>query len=690
MKHDPPNQYQIFRHICPRNCLDTCGIISYVQDGVVKKVGGDCEHAYTQGHLCAKGYAATEYLYSPRRLRFPLRQFPRGSGLWHRVSWDEAYQIIIDKILELNDRYGSNLALGYNKYYGNMGILHSAVAGMFNSIGPHTKPGGDLCTVAGDEALIYNCGSIQCQDPESMAEAKAIILWGANPAVSAIHQYRFIHRAKERGAVIIVIDPLFTATAAKADLYLQITPDTDALLALTLAKILIEEEGLQTEFLAENFVGWERFVQYLAQFVSIAETVELTGLSEPAIRELAGFFKNNSPCAIWAGFGLQRHRNGVQSVRAIHSLAAITGNIARKDGGFYYRHDFMKFFPDNLLNFNPESILKSRFVDINTFPRDALALQNPPLKILWNSCRNPLAQDGELHYWDKLLEQLDLMVTVDLYMTKTAEKSDLVLPAVTYFEAYDLNLSAWHYWIGINQKAIEPCYEAKSDLQIARELTFRLNQRRPGFSNFPYEKTDLEWIGEEFTPEVLAALELKDWRQLLEQPKKLSESYIESLQYSTTKDKFRLCSAQAKSDSLPMLPRFIKRIKASDKSSSPAYPLQLFTTQPLLQSHSQYKDLTWLAHHDSREVLEMNPQDAAKRGLSSGQWVIAFNRYGSAIFRLKVNATLLPGIVHGHQGAGINVLIPYQSSENEQRVSKKQGIAFYDSFIEIQKAMVPF
>jgi anaerobic selenocysteine-containing dehydrogenase len=102
---------------------------------------------------------------------------------------------------------------------------------------------------------------------------------------------------------------------------------------------------------------------------------------------------------------------------------------------------------------------------------------------------------------------------------------------VTHFEAYDLNLSAWHCWAGINQKAIEPCYETKSDLQIARELTFKLNQRRPGFSNFPYEKTDLEWIAEEFYTGVLKALDLKDWRQLMGKTKKLTESYIESRQY---------------------------------------------------------------------------------------------------------------------------------------------------------------
>jgi anaerobic selenocysteine-containing dehydrogenase len=148
---------EVFRNVCPRNCYDTCGMLTYVRDGRLLKVEGDPLHGYTQGRLCSKGYAYSEYVYSPDRLRYPLRQNPRGSGRWERISWDQALDSISGKMLELNARYGSNLALAYNKVSGNIGLLHYAVEGMFKSFGAHTKPVGDPC-LAPVDALYYSLG----------------------------------------------------------------------------------------------------------------------------------------------------------------------------------------------------------------------------------------------------------------------------------------------------------------------------------------------------------------------------------------------------------------------------------------------------------------------------------------------------------------------------------------------------
>ncbi|WML29190.1 molybdopterin-dependent oxidoreductase [Neobacillus sp. OS1-32] len=148
----------IYRNTCPRNCFGSCGILSYVKNGRLMKVTGDPKHGFTQGKLCAKGYAYTQFVYNPKRLKYPMLQTPRGSGNWKRISWDEAYSIIADKIIELNHRYGSNLACGYNKFSGNLGILHYAVEGMFNSIGPHTKPVGNPCALTGKLAVNQSFG----------------------------------------------------------------------------------------------------------------------------------------------------------------------------------------------------------------------------------------------------------------------------------------------------------------------------------------------------------------------------------------------------------------------------------------------------------------------------------------------------------------------------------------------------
>ena len=229
----------IYRNTCPRNCYGTCGILSHVKDGKLIKVTGDPDHGYSKGQLCAKGYAFTEYVYSPNRLKYPMLQSPRGSGNWKRISWDEAYTIIASKMVELNQRYGSNLASGYNKFSGNLGLLHYATEGMFNSIGPHTMPIGNPCALTGRLAMNRSFGENFSSIPEDMAGAKLIVLWGANPAITNVHQMKFIYEARKKGAKLVVIDPVFSQTAKKADIYIQINPGTDRLLAHAIAKLVI-------------------------------------------------------------------------------------------------------------------------------------------------------------------------------------------------------------------------------------------------------------------------------------------------------------------------------------------------------------------------------------------------------------------------------------------------------------------
>jgi len=211
---------QVFRNVCPRNCYGTCGILSHVKQGKLVKVEGDPAHGYSRGRLCAKGYAYPQYVYSPERLRYPLLQYPRGSGSWERISWEKALDLIACKLLELHDRYGTNLAAAFNKFSGNLGLLHYAVEGFFNSLGAHTRPVGNLCQAAGWDGQSCDFGEAVSPDPELMAQAAGIVIWGANPAATSLHQWHFINQARKKGAKLIVIDPVFTPTAAQADSYI--------------------------------------------------------------------------------------------------------------------------------------------------------------------------------------------------------------------------------------------------------------------------------------------------------------------------------------------------------------------------------------------------------------------------------------------------------------------------------------
>lgn len=674
---------KLYRNVCPRNCYNTCAMLSHIVNGKLVKVEGDPGHGYSQGRLCAKGYAYTRYVYSPNRLRYPLRQYPRGSGNWERIAWDEALSLISGKMIDLNHRYGSNLSLAYNKFSGNVGLLHYATEGMFNSFGSHTKLRGNPCMAAGMDALAYSSGEGRSPDPETMSKSKLIVIWGGNPAWTAVHQLSFINQARDKGAILVVIDPVYTATAATADHYIQIRPGTDGLLALGIAKVLVEKGWYDISFVEDHVVGWESFHRYLQDKVSLEEVQRVTGVEIDVINLLADLYNQNHPAANWCGYGLQRHQNGGQNVRAIYALSALT-DIGKVGGDCYYFHPSTDFFPLNLLNHRgPDDGQVSRAVDINSYPSQVLSLENPPVKFLWIAGRNPLSQDQEVQEWARLLEELEMVVTVDLFMTKTGEASDIVLPAASHFEDFDINLSYWHHWAALNQKAIEPYYEAKSDLEIARQLTHKCNELEPGFSNFPSERTAEEWIEREFTPEVLELYGMSSWQDLREAPAKLrvGNNPWTDLDFKTETGKFEFFSKDAKEDDLPALPRFWLG------GHNPSFPLRLLTPQNITGIHSQNWALEWIGPDERESVVTLNPLDAAPREILEGDNVKVYNDQGMITRRARLNPEVLPGMVIIYQGGKepVNSLLSSLSADMGKKHGGSEGAALYNAFVEVEK-----
>ena len=207
--------YQTFRNACPRNCYDTCSIKSYVKDGVLEFVEGAQESTFTGGALCLKGYSYPRRVYSPDRIKYPMKQIGRGTGNWKRISWDEALSEIAGKIQEIKKKDGTLLGMALDKYSGNFGITHYGVEGMLSSLGYTTRFVGTPCWPAGIDAQNFDMGNMWCNDPEDFVKSKYIIIWGANPAWNSMHTMKFIYEAQERGAKLVVIDPILTQTAAK-------------------------------------------------------------------------------------------------------------------------------------------------------------------------------------------------------------------------------------------------------------------------------------------------------------------------------------------------------------------------------------------------------------------------------------------------------------------------------------------
>ncbi len=475
--------YKVTRHVCPRNCYSSCAMLGYSINGKLEKITGDKEHGYTKGKLCPKGYNYLSHVYHPERLKFPMIQSKRGSGEWTRITWDEAIDIICKKILELYDRYGTNLSIALNKYSGNFGILHNSVEGFFNSLGQTTRAVGSPCWSSGLDASIYDFGNYKNSDPEQLSYADTIILWGSNPVWTSMHSVTYLYEAKKKGATIITIDPVYTATAAKSDLYVQVNPGTDGALALAIAKLIYEKNGHDEQFINEYTVGFDVFLEYL-QSLDMNVLLEECGLKMEIIETIAGKMMKGKNSIVWIGFGFQRNVNGGQNIRTINALMAMTGNIGKEGSGVLYAqmgswnfsNQITKYFKDG---FTEENCVRS--IHMNNFANALQETKDPPIKMLWVSCRNLLTQNPDQKLLEKLLLDLEFIVTVDQFLTPTAQLSDLVLPATTNFEEWDIVPSYWHHWIGMNEPAIEPYYESKSDLEISSLLAKRLNEIKTGF-----------------------------------------------------------------------------------------------------------------------------------------------------------------------------------------------------------------
>lgn len=655
-----------FRNTCPRHCYGSCSMVSHMSGGKLTRVVGDSEHGYTRGRLCAKGYSLIQYTLDEYRLKYPLRQVRRGSGEWRRISWDQAYEMIASKMLELNHRFGSNLGLGYYKGNGNAGTLHQAVEGMFAGLGPHTRPVGDICSSTGEAALLETIGEIKNPDPEEMSEAGLIVIWGANPANTNINQMKFIYEARQKGTSLVVIDPILTHTADRADLYVQINPGTDAWLAWGIAKILIESGQVDNDFIQQRTRGFNQYQQELEK-ITLDEVCSQTGVHLTVVKELADLYARFRPVANWLGFGIQRYHNGGESVKAVSTLAALTGSFGSVGGGIYFRQRPQEDFPQALANHEGVKhplILSSREVPASDYPRSAMKLQEPPLKMLWISCGNPLAQDYNLQAWRELFQQMELVITVDLYLNRTAKQSDLVLPAASFFEEEDLHVNFWHHWLSYNQKTLPAFYEAKSDLQIARDLTCKLNELQPGFSNFPADKEPWDWIEGELSPEVTELYALADSADLKKRSYK------------------RKKPAAMPSDWVYHFPRvqphsFINAIEGS----AVLFPYHLLTPQSLLKFHTQYETLTWLNPEDSEEpIIEVAEEIARQHNLREDSLIDIYNENGYLRGRAKISPYLPENVIVVEQSDRypINNLISGQGKKGE-------SIPYFDCKVNIRR-----
>lgn len=659
-------------------------MLGYTVNSKLVKVTGDKKHGYTKGKLCPKGYNYLSHVYHPERLKFPMIQSRRGSGEWNRISWDEAIDYICNKILELNDRYQSNLSLCLNKYSGNFGVLHNSIEGFFNSLGQTTRAVGSPCWPSGLDAALYDFGDYKHSNPEQIGYADTIILWGSNPVWTSIHSVQFLYEAKSKGATIITIDPVYTASAKKSDIYIQIKPGTDGAFAILVAKHMYQEGYYDEEFILNHTKGFSSFIEY----VKSQDTDTLLnecGITIDAVKLIAKHMKPRRRTTAWIGFGLQRNKYGGQNIRAIHALMAMTGNIGKKGCGVMYA-DLSKWQFSNRITqyYNHGCTEKNAFrsININNFAHALQHTSAPPIKFLWITCRNLITQNPDRRQLYKQLLDLELIVTVDRFLTPTANISDIVLPTTTNFEEWDIVPSYWHQWIGINEPAIKPYYESKSDLEIACLLAKRLNELRPGFSSFPYDKQPETFIEEEFTEDLYKSLGINNWRELLNGPKCLNTPAIawENYQFKTPSEKFEFYSEVAFQNGKPPMAQYVVTHESTSKSQ-----FLLITNHGQFSLNSQFSNVDALNRGEKEPLAFMHPSRARQEGVDHQSYIRVYNKQGEITVKCLLSSKVHPSALLVQADHHIvNELVYYTPTDMGDLSCSYEGMAFNSIYVHVK------
>lgn len=658
---------------CPLNCWDNCGFVVTVEGGTVKKVEGDPDHPITKGKICGRGRMLEGRTNSDLRLLHPLKKV---NGQFKEITWDIALDEIAEKLINIRDS-GQTTSVLHSHDYSNSGLLTMLEQRFFNCYGGVTELTGSLCWGAGIEAQFSDFGNAHSHSPKDLINSQNIVVWGRNVATTNMHLYNELIEAKKKGTKIIVVDPMYNRTAKLADTFICVKAGMDSFLALGVMKE-IYQRGLQDQhFINNHSIGFNHVIDLL-ESISFEEIIETAGISYQDIVQLADCYIAR-PTATLYGLGLQRYKNGGNTIRTIDALVAMSGNVGIPGGGANFGNlQVGQSFDGPAL-----TLLKKR-KNHRLFTRmeqaeQILTADDPEIKLGFVTRHNPVTQVGDTNRVVKAYESLETLVVVDQFMTDTAKLADYVLPCTTVFENEDIYYSSmFHQYVNYGPRLVEPRGNAKSDTWIWTELAKRL-----GFAeDFNYSTDEFIKIGlgkledqgvtlEKLKEENRAALPIKDvpWNDLV---------------FQTPSGKYEFVSQREKDKggNGKLTLAYPEESEQNNPDLAKRFPYRLLSIHPLRSNHSQHYQLI---KGIQTQKVEISDDIAREHQLKDGDIVEVYNDRGSVSGQVKI-------LNHAHQktinieeglwlefGGTVNMLTSSHASDNGL------GSTLYDCLVQIKK-----
>jgi anaerobic selenocysteine-containing dehydrogenase len=666
-----------------RICEPLCGLRVTVEDGRVSKIRPDPDHPLSQGFACPKGIAMADVQNDPDRVLHPLR---RRGGRLERVSWGEALEEIGSRLRGVIDEHGGG-ALGW--YMGNPGAFSYShplwVKGLLDAVGsPHwyTASSQDVSNRFAASAFLY--GSPFLLPIPDLARTDMLLIVGANPLVShgsvmsAPRVKDQLHAITERGGRVVVVDPRRSETA-RAFEHLAVNPDSDAWLLLSLLDVIFSE-GLADAGAIERQASGADALRALAAEHPPEATEERTGVPATRTRQLARDLAAAQRAAVYGRTGSCLGRNGTLVAYLLDALNVVTGNLDR-DGGAMFGNPPIAFdevadhigagtygkvrsriggFPE-VLGALPAALMAKEM----TTPGDG------QIRALFVSAGNPVLSVPNGDELEAAMRDLDLFVSIDLYVTETNREADFVLPATTFLERDDFPLpflplftTPFVQW---TDPVVEPAGEARQEWEVIEQIAERIGVV-PSSSRLGRL---LGRVGLKLSPERLVDLLLRtgsrgDWfglrrgglslKRLREQPSGVT--LADHLEAGVLPSKVRHRDKLVRLDA-PEILEDAERLASRD-GADPEFPLRLIGLRELRSHNSWMHNARLLMRGGRVHAARVNPEDAAAHGIEDGKPCRIASAHGAIELPAMVTDEIVAGTVAvphgwGHQAGGWSV-----------------------------------
>ncbi len=678
-----------------RMCGGDCGIVGRVVDGRLVKIEGNPKHFNTPGGaLCVRGNSGTKFVYDPDRVLHPLKRVgERGEGKFEKISWDEATSMIVEKMEQYKSTPEKVAWSGVIK----SGDAHHHVMNKLYGTPSMIGRGRSICDGSKRTAAQLTFGWEQHHMGYDFQNSKYIVLWGrsiTNGPHYAATPKRLVE-AKEKGAKVVVIDPRYTPDAAVyADEWLPVKPGTDTALALAMANVIISEGLYDKDFVDNWTIGFDKLVKHVEQYTpQWAEGV--TGIPVEAITKIATDMATTKPAFIDIQKGVIFHTNGLQAIRSIYFLLGLTGNID-VEGGLVFSQGAKKG-----------------------------AISNPPAPPkrpgLWDSEKYPIVKGGMLHQFYKKInedkvkvwflnennpimsipepdrlkqamqsEKIELIISLDTYISETGMYADLILPDATCYERYQLLGSRANYpTITVRTPLVQPVGESRYVDDVMIEIGKKLGYGQYLPVNSAKEAFDLR-LKNSSVPEI-AQLSIdkivKEHTGFWENPKKLNyKKYAIKLQeaelagtsvedgivkdskgnaigvmvgetaykgFNTPSKKFEFYCQKLEDKGYDGIPTW-KDPEGYTIDNATEYPLRLISYHHIQTSQTRCNTFNnpYLMELRPENYLEISTQTAAKLGIKNGDMVEVSSAVGKASLKAYVTEGIHPDTVAMQHGFG--------------------------------------